>query len=98
MSDKFLSKFFEKLTPIDLKHDKFLSAFYNCYLSSKEKDSELKLFQFYTEYLVRNKLIKDSLKEVEIKKIHDEIKNNICNTPIPTLTTANTPTKATQPM
>ena len=95
MSDKFLSKFFEKLTPIDLKHDKFLSAFYNCYLSSKEKDSELKLFQFYTEYLVRNKLIKDSLKEVEIKKIHDEIKNNICNTPIPTLTTANTPTTAT---
>jgi hypothetical protein len=79
MSEKFIKKFFDKICVEDFKNDKFLLAFYNCYVTSHQKDPNLTLFNFYTEYLIRNKNVKENLKDQEINKIYDEIKNTILN-------------------
>lgn len=77
MSDKFLNKFFEKLNPIDFKHDKFLTAYYAAFLKEVEKNPNMTLFQFYTEYIIRNKSLSEINKNQEILKLYDEIKTSI---------------------
>ena len=86
-SGKFLSKFFEKLTYADFKTDRVLAAFYIAYEKQVEKDTESKidptpLFQFFTEYLIRNKELNEKQKADEIATLYDSIKESIFNPPV----------------
>jgi hypothetical protein len=81
-SGKFLSKFFEKLTYVDFKSDRVLAAFYIQYKKTVENDQEKNisppgLFQFFTEYLMRNKEIIGSKKNEETMILYDKIKETI---------------------
>lgn len=80
MSEKFLSKFFSKLEAYDFKSDRFLSGFYLAFLKENEKNdkeygkNQILLFDFYMEYILKNKSIPPNGKEIEHKRICDEIK------------------------
>jgi hypothetical protein len=70
MSEKFLIKFFEKLTPADFKKDKFLSAFYQTYKTGS-------LFDAYISYITRNKVYPDNSRVYMTAKLYDTIKDQI---------------------
>lgn len=89
-SEKFLARFFEKLTDKDFLSDRVLAAFYisyKDYLKKLAEDDEKNgkvsipstLFQYYTEYLLRNKDLNELKKKEEIKNIFDNIKTSILN-------------------
>ncbi len=73
-SEKFLVKFFSKLTKEDFKSDAFLAAFYKFFKKSKSKD----LFQCYIDYILRNREFQDENERVTaLKELYDEIKDTI---------------------
>lgn len=75
MSEKFLNKFFAKLTIKDFKKDKFLLAFHKFY--RKEKSTSRDLLQCYTEYITRNSDFKEEDRGACLRKLYDDIKNSI---------------------
>jgi hypothetical protein len=75
-AEKFLLKFFEKLTESDFQSDEFLVAFYKFYKKTKT-DS---LFSCYIEYLIRNRSFKDTNDRTnELNKLYNEIRDAILN-------------------
>lgn len=87
-AEKFLSKFFEKLTENDFASDRVLAAFYLGYKKQLETLSDTKnatsaiptIFQYYTEYIIRNKDLNTTEKKEEIGKLFVSIKNSIFDT------------------
>lgn len=73
LSRKILIKFFNKLKPKHFKKDRFLDNFYNSYKNEKN----ITLFDFYIEYLLRNKKydVKQKIEQTNI--LCDNIKNAI---------------------
>jgi len=73
-AEKFLIKLFGKFSESDFQSDDFLNAFYKFF--KKEKSDNL--FKCYIEYLVRNNTFNDiNHRNAELKKIYEEIRNNI---------------------
>ena len=73
-SEKFLAKFFEKLTKEDFKKDPFLLAFYKFFKKSKSQD----LFRCYIDYVVRNREFTDANERIiALNELYDEIRNDI---------------------
>jgi hypothetical protein len=89
-SEKFLRKFFEKITDKDFASDRVLAAFYIGYKKyietclEEEKKTGVSipvtpLFQYYTEYLIRNKTLNETQKKEEIQLLYNNIKESIFN-------------------
>ncbi len=73
-SEKFLTKFFVKLTKADFKVDAFLNAFYKFYKKSKAAD----IFHCYIDYIIRNREFQDdNERNAALKELYDEIKDTI---------------------
>ena len=81
---QFLETFFKKLKAADFKTDRVLGVFYASYLKQLELDKKDNieppmLFQFFTEYIIRNKTIPEGEYNVEIKKIYANIMDQMLN-------------------
>ncbi len=73
-SEKFLNKFFSKLTRDDFKKDPFLLAFDKFFRKSKSTD----ICQFYMDYILRNQEFADeNERNSAIKDAYDQIYNDI---------------------
>ena len=73
-SEKFLVKFFEKLTKSDFKKDPFLLAFYKFFKKSQSQD----IFRCYSDYVLRNREFADNNERINVlKELYDEIRNEI---------------------
>lgn len=73
-SEKFLAKFFEKLTKLDFRKDMFLSAFYKFFRKSESTD----LFSYYIDYLLRNREFADDNERVSATKdLYDKMRDEI---------------------
>ncbi len=73
-SEKFLTKFFIKLTKADFKADEFLNSFYRFYKKSEATD----LFHCYIDYITRNREFQDDNEKTSaLKDLYDDIKDNI---------------------
>lgn len=73
-SEKFLVKFFEKLTKEDFKKDPFLLAFYKFFRKSKSQD----VFRCYIDYVLRNReFADDNERMTALKELYDEIRDDI---------------------
>ena len=71
-SEKFLTKFFSKLTKDDFTNNVFLDDFYKFYKKSKSTN----IFQYYIDYLLRNQEFQDENdKSNATTDICNEIKN-----------------------
>jgi hypothetical protein len=95
-SYKFISKFFDKLQSKDFLSDQFLLGFYKTYTKENNSNKTLILFDYYMEYLLRNKNYNISKKICEIDKICENIKKSIINPPSNVITDANSLPKSIQ--
>jgi hypothetical protein len=81
-SEKFLKKFFVKLTVDDFNKDEFLTAFYKLYKSLKckglFKSKTTGLFKCYIDYIMRNKEFKtEEEKTTALNELYTEIHDYI---------------------
>lgn len=92
MSEKFLSVFFSKLKVKDFQKDKFLHAFRKFYKKEKSRD----VFECYLEYITRNMDFKEDEREIELRKICDDIKNSMISQEVQSTTDVTYETAFTQ--
>jgi len=87
-SKKFMIKFFAKLKAKDFKSDQFLFGFYKAYEKGKMTQQSLTVFDFYMEYLLRNKNYDVAKKTTEMNRLCDNIKKAIFDPPVDSPTMA----------
>jgi hypothetical protein len=79
-AEKILIKIFNSITEDDFKKDKFLEEVYKCWKKESRNYSDSSLFEFYIEFLIRNKSYNNNEKIEELNKLYKEIVNAIINT------------------
>jgi len=72
-----LSAFFSKLTRKDFESDKFLYGFYLSYLDEIKENNTITIFEYYVDYVLRNKKYDASQKNKERDALCDEIQKEI---------------------
>lgn len=83
LSERFLVRFFDKLSEKNFVSDPFLKGFYQSYMKDQEKfknqtlDSTQTLFDFYMEYLLRNVSYSVEHKHIKIAELCAQIKNEM---------------------
>lgn len=78
-SEKILIKIFNSITEDDFKKDKFLEEVYKCWKKESKNSNNSTLFEFYIEFLIRNKTYNHNEKIEELNKLYKEIVNAIIN-------------------
>ena len=78
-SEKILIKIFNNISYDEFKKDKFLEEVYKCWKKESKNNNKLTFFEFYMEFLIRNKIFTHNEKIAELNKLYKEIVSSIIN-------------------
>jgi hypothetical protein len=78
-SEKILIKIFNNISGDEFRKDKFLEEVYKCWKKESKNYSKSTFFEFYMEFLIRNKTFTHNEKIAELHKLYKEIVNSILN-------------------